>query len=207
MTTKDFPTGEYKCVVIDPPWDMMERGFSSNKDYAWYRKNGWGSNAPGYDKALPYNVMDIEDIAALPVAGTLAADAWLFCWTTMAYLPKTFDLLAGWECRYRFLMTWHKPNGPKLPIHPMYNGEYCVVGSRGQPKFTNTKAFYTVFNAPRRDHSVKPAEFYNTLVRVTEPPRLDIFSRRLIPGFDVWGDEAPTQVLENSQYLLFGDST
>ena len=199
---ENFPTGEYKCVVIDPPWNMVW-SFSSNKDYDWYRKNGWSRSVPGYGTSMPYKTMKIKDIAALPIAGVLADDAWLFCWTTMAYLPVTFDLLEGWGCRYRFVMTWHKPTGPKALIHPMYNGEYCIVGSRGKPEFTNTKAFLTVFNAPQRGHSVKPAEFYNTLARVTEPPRLDIFSRRLIPGFDVWGDEVPSEVLSCSQYPLF----
>ena len=80
------------------------------------------------------------------------------------------------------------------------------MASKGSPKLLSQVDFKVAFNAPTRGHSVKPAEFYNTLARVTPAPRIDLFSRRLIPGFDVWGDEAPTQTLECSQLPLFKET-
>ena len=192
MTIKDFPTGEYKCVVIDPPWPVRTQQVPVGS---------------GYSKHLPYKLMSVKDISALPVQSTLAERAWVFVWTTQRFLRDTYSLLDAWGLSYRHIMVWHKNVGVQFFNSPMSNAEFVLIGAKGNPKFVGLNYFPACFCAPRRAHSVKPAEFYNTLVRVTEPPRLDIFSRRLIPGFDVWGDEAPTEVLEKSQYLLFGDST
>jgi N6-adenosine-specific RNA methylase IME4 len=44
-------------------------------------------------------------------------------------------------------------------------------------------------NAPHREHSRKPDEFYDTVRRVTEGPRVDMFSREPRDGFGQWGIE------------------
>ena len=187
--SEPFPTGEYKCVVIDPPWDAHYQGFSK----------GFGD----YQAELPYQRMTLEQIVSLPVLNVLSNDAWLFVWTTNRFLHSALDWVDRLGLKYSWLMVWHKPSGPTPFNRPVFNAEFVVVARRGNPQLVGQNNFKTCFNAPQRAHSSKPAEFYNTLVRVTESPRLDIFSRRLIPGFDVWGDEAPTQVLPASQYLLF----
>ena len=69
------------------------------------------------------------------------------------------------------------------------------MGRFGSPKYKETKAFFTANNWHRTGHSEKPEEFYDLLRRVTPEPRIDIFNRRLIPGFTSWGNEAPNMII------------
>ena len=187
-----FPTGKYRTAVIDPPWPLK---FIDRK-------------VRPSQTEMPYKTMSIDEIKALPLPSILAEHAFVFLWTTQMFLLDALEILQwSWSLKYAFTMCWHKPAGFTPFNRPMFNAEFILVGRRGSPQLLGNNDFSVCFNAPARGHSVKPAEFYNTLARVTEPPRIDLFSRRLIPGFDVWGDEAPTQTLENSQFALFESRT
>lgn len=174
--------GRYAIVVIDPPWDIPF-GPILPKGGQWSRN--------GMLPELPYDVMSLEELAALPVGETLADDALLFCWTVNRMLPHTFALIESWGAAYWFTMTWHKSNGMQMPQSPKYNGEWIVVGRKGRPRFTEITAFWTVNSWPSGAHSEKPEGFYDLLRRVTPGPRLDIFGRRRIAGFESWGKQAP----------------
>ena len=169
----EYPSGEYKTVVIDPPWPVNIGKY----------KVGIEKNKKKYDS------MSVNDIISLPIHDMLSVDSFVYLWVTQRFLPDAFKCIDAWCDRYRFTMVWHKPHGFQPIGLPQYNAEFVVVGSIGKPKFISTKKFPTIFNAPRRGHSVKPEEFYELLRRVTDEPRLDMFSRRKIEGFDVWGDE------------------
>ena len=181
--------GKFATVVIDPPWDVaLGPVFAVNP--------GGGLFAPD----LTYKRLSLEELAALPVGETLADDGLLFCWTIEQFLYDTPALLEAWGCPKWFTMTWHKTNGPQFPGKPKYTGEWCLVGRRGRPAFTNTKAFSTVNTWPVTGHSRKPEGFYDLLRRVTPGPRLDIFGRRRIAGFESWGNEAPEGVALPDHY-------
>ena len=173
-----LPTGQYATVVIDPPWSYGSAGTTPGE-----RMRG-NILAEGAD----YPSMTVEELADLDLP--LGPDAWVFLWTTNGHLPSAFQLLDSWELKYRYTMVWHKDGGPKQPTGPTYNAEFVLVASKGSPLFTDVTSFSTCFSAPRTSHSAKPEEFYELLRRVTPFPRLDMFNRRAIDGFDVWGDEA-----------------
>lgn len=191
---ENWPTKRYATVVIDPPWPVTH-----NMIDRFTERGGTGK----YYRHIQYDMMTLEEIAALPVSSCLLDSAYVFVWTVQKHLPYTFDLLRAWSLTYRYTMVWHKNTGATMFNWPFGNAEFVVVGTVGQPKLIGQNDFKMCFQAANRGHSVKPAEFYNTLARVTPAPRIDIFSRRLIPGFDVWGDEAPTETLECSQFPLF----
>ncbi len=173
--TPPLPTGPYATVVIDPPWPMTKIRRKARP------------NQQGFD----YATLSVADIAALPVSRLLDKDGFAFLWTTQKYLPKALEIIEGWDLTHRFTMVWHKPGGIQIYNYPQFNAEFIVVGTKGNPKFLDTKKFNTAFHAPRAGHSVKPKEFYELLTRICPPPRVDLFSRRAIPGFDTWGDQAP----------------
>ena len=130
---------------MDPPWPIRRTEREVNP----------------YEVGFDYPVMALDEIAGLSVGDMLADDAFVFLWTTQRFLPDAFPILAGWGVKYRFTMVWHNPGGFQVFNMPQFNGEFIVVGVKGNPQFLEAKAFNAVFNAPRAGHSVKPDEFYD----------------------------------------------
>jgi len=118
-------------------------------------------------------------------------DCHIFLWTTQKHLlldaPKVLD---GIGARYVFTMVWHKPGGFQPLNLAQYNCEFVVYGRIGTPLFVDTNDFACCFEAPRREHSRKPDEFYDTVRRVTGGSRIDVFSREKREGFAQYGNES-----------------
>ena len=171
--------GKFATVVVDPPWDIQMGPVAPEKQ--------WGDTAP----ILPYERMTLSEIAGLPLASVFDDDAILFCWTTNRLLKDCFDIVDTWGLSYWFTFVWHKNDGMQTPNNPRHTAEFAVVGRKGSPRFQSTRSFRTANCWPRGAHSEKPEGFYDLLRRVTPGPRLDVFGRRRIAGFESWGDEAP----------------
>lgn len=169
-----LPAGKYETIVIDPPWQMekIERDVAPNQ------------------VAFEYPTMNEAELAEFDVPSIAADDCHLFCWTTHKFLPSAMRLIEAWGFRYVYLGTWHKNGGFQPFGLPQYNSEFYVYARKGTPRFADTKQFFTCFQAPRREHSRKPDEFYDVIRRVTDGPRIDVFSRESREGFDQFGNEA-----------------
>jgi N6-adenosine-specific RNA methylase IME4 len=168
-----LPAGKYETIIIDPPWDMqkIERDVAPNQ------------------VAFEYPTMTEEELMEFDVPSISANDCHIFCWTTHKFLPSAMRLIEAWGFRYVYLGTWHKNGGFQPFGLPQYNSEFYIYARRGSPKFVETKQFFTCFQADRREHSRKPDEFYDVIRRVTEGPRIDVFSREKRDGYDQFGNE------------------
>jgi N6-adenosine-specific RNA methylase IME4 len=165
-------TNKYDVIVIDPPWQMekIEREVAPEQ--------------VGFD----YPTMTIEEISQIKLPNE--KDCHVFMWITQKHHKHGWDILEAWGVRFICEFVWHK-NGGFQPFNlPQFNHEYIMYGRIGNPVFTELKNFFTCFSANRTGHSKKPEEFYETIRRVTSGKRIDMFNRRKIEGFDVWGNES-----------------
>ena len=177
--------GRYATVVIDPPWPI------DLKSMRYWGARTRPETMSFEAQALPYLTMTLEDIANMDISSVLEIDALVFCWTINKFLFDTRHVIESWGLKYCYTMTWIKSPAMQLANSPEYNSEWIVVGRNGSPRYNEITSFKLANYWPRREHSAKPEGFYDLLRRVTPAPRLDIFGRRLIGGFDSWGNEVP----------------
>ena len=171
-------TEQYQTIVADPPWPVKMSGKMALHSAA---------------RALPYETMTVEEIAALPVQEIAADGAHLWLWTTNGFLRAAFDVMEAWGFRYLTTVTWVKPSG----YGPWFASttQHVLFGYRGKCVFPLGRYKPTHFTAsPRRKHSRKPDEFYDLVRSISPEPRIDLFNRREIDGFTGWGDQSPSAV-------------
>lgn len=170
-----LPTGQYACIVADPPWPVKVTGAMAG------RHKG--------PRALPYETMSVDAIKALPVQSIAAPNAHLWLWTTNRFLRPAFDVMAAWGFTNLTTVTWVKPSG----YGPWFASttQHVLFGYHGECRFPLGRFKPTHFTATPRRHSEKPDVFYELVREVSPGPRIELFARRAIEGFDAWGDEAP----------------
>ena len=181
--------GQYRCIVVDPPWDQGKTGLRTSR--------------PNQGQDLDYPTMTFQEIAELPIGEWAAPDAFLWLWATNSrskssgrpILQQAFDLLEEWKFQYYTLLTWDKRTGP-CPFGPFQiTTEHCLFAYQGKcifPKDSMGK-MQTLFTARSRRHSEKPAVLYQYIKQYFPGPRLDVFARRLHSGFEGWGDEVEAE--------------
>lgn len=169
----------YDVIVADPPWQFRL----------------WSETNLHKSPAKHYALMTTADVAALPVASLAAENCILLLWTSAPMLLDAKEVAEGWGFpKYVSRTAWRKTfasgkqaMGCGYWVRTMH--EDVLIFTRGKPKIA--KAFPSLFDGVRREHSRKPDEFYD-IVRERTPNmrRADLFSRESRPGFDGWGNEA-----------------
>lgn len=167
-----LPAGKYRCIVIDPPWEMDKIARDVRPKQV----------------TLDYPQMSEDELMAFPIPDLASDDCHLYLWTTHKYLPLALDLAANWGFRYQCLMTWVKNVG-FTPYSWMYSTEHALFCRRGDLDLLQLGKRLD-FHAPVREHSRKPDEFYDLIREVSPGPRIDIFARESHDGFETWGNEA-----------------
>jgi N6-adenosine-specific RNA methylase IME4 len=169
----------YKVIYADPPWPVSKV----------VRKC-----RPNQKSELDYPTMTIKQITDLPVSLISAPDCVLFLWTTHKYLPDSFSILSKWGFKYQRTITWDKGNGMCLfGFH--HRTEFLLFGYRGRLEmYPRRPAFPTIVSEKSPRHSEKP-QIFRDLIAPYGIPRIELFARIRVPGWDAWGNEVISDVV------------
>lgn len=176
--------GMYGTILADPPWSFK----------TWSGKTG----TPHRCAADHYGVTETPALADLPVRYLAAPDCALFMWVVDSHLPDAFTLAEAWGFTFKTrAFEWVKLTSTGKPKIGMgywtrKQTETCLLFTTGKPRRLS-KGVRQLIEAPRREHSRKPDEQYTRIEALVGGPYIELFARRAHPGWDCWGDEAPTE--------------
>jgi N6-adenosine-specific RNA methylase IME4 len=183
----ELPRGHFKAIYADPPW-----GFKT-----W---SGPEKKVASRGTVAPYQTMEMDDIAALPVADLAADNCCLFMWIVWPTLPKALEIIDAWGFTYKTCaFTWLKADQYRLfaleedvrmglGYWTRANSEVCLLATRGKPKRRDNSVRQGIIE-PIRQHSRKPDCVPARIERLVDGPYLELFSRQQRPGWTAWGNQ------------------
>ena len=143
-----------------------------------------------------YKCMDKLSIGNLPINEIADKDCILFLWVTMPSLIEGLALIEKWGFKYKTVaFTWVKKNKKAdslfwgMGFWTRANTELCLLATKGSPKRVSASV-HSVIYSPIREHSRKPDEARDKIVQLMgDIPRIELFARQKVEGWDCWGDE------------------
>ena len=167
---------------------MIQRGMKFHTilaDAPWDYKNQGSRAATGNH----YRTMPTADIAALPIEKLAADVSQLHLWATEPFLEDALHIMKAWGFERKSTLVWEKT---QLGLGNYWRvcHEYLLLGTRGGAQFPDGQHGHrSVLRSDRLKHSQKPQQFRQLVEQVGNAPRLELFGRRQVPGWVVWGNE------------------
>ena len=178
-------SAKYKVIYADPPWQFKT-----------YSEKGLGKSADQH-----YPTMSLSDIKALPVSEIADKDCALVLWTTIPFLRQSFDVMKSWGFEYKTVaFVWIKRNRKSDGLFwgtgywTRANSEICMLATRGNPKRVSASVHQVIISRIE-EHSKKPQEARERIVKLMgDVPKIELFARQKVDGWDVWGNELDCDV-------------
>jgi len=175
----ELPNKKYNIIYADPPWA--------------YRNMG---NIQALANQH-YNTMKQEDIEKLPIQDLADENCILFLWATFPKIQEALNTIKAWGFEYKTVgFTWIKKNKNMTNFfgvgwYTKSNAEVCLIGVKGKsPKISNKIS--SIIETVRNKHSRKPSLIRKKIVEFCgDIPRIELFAREKIEGWDCWGNEIP----------------
>jgi len=180
-------TRRYEIIYLDPPWPRTAYGTART----------------------PYKTMSWVELSGFDLGRWMARDCVVFCWMTGPTHLKEATVLSTWCDRfglheaglaYIWVKTTRKgkPIGASGPRPKLIKqlGEVVIAlttRKRGRvfPLLTEAQTQWVFAPKPRRgEHSRKPPIVRSSIVELLgDRPRIELFARDRVKGWDAWGDE------------------
>lgn len=179
LTKLTLPTKRYGTIYADPGW------LYDNKRTGGSMKSG---------SSQQYMTMSLADLLALDVKALAKQDSVLFLWVTVPLIDYGLAVLKEWGFKYKTTIFWHKSTKRGMGFWTRGDVEMLLLGVRGKVKPFRSPLSNHISH-PRLAHSEKPEVFrelieYITLQQLTLlSPRLELFARKRVTGWDAWGNQ------------------
>jgi len=139
---------------------------------------------------------------ALPVNTIAAKDCVLFLWVTMPKLNECFEIIKAWGFEYKTVaFTWIKKNKKADSLFwgmgrwTRANAEVCLLATKGKPKRISASV-HSVITTHIEKHSQKPSIVRSQILSLMgDLPRIELFAREKIKGWDAWGNEIKSDIV------------
>lgn len=167
------PTGKYRILYADPPWDYSDSGL---------QQYGHASHH--------YPTMTIAELCALPIKDLAEDNAVLFLWVTSPFLDECFAVVSAWGFSYKTSFVWDKV-AHNFGHYNSVRHEFLLVCTRGSCTPDATTLHDSVQTIERSGkHSEKP-EAFRTIIDglYTHGDRIELFAREAHPNWARWGNE------------------
>ena len=187
-------TKRFRTIVVDPPWPENKMPRQSALRF--------------HDAQRHFPLLTLEDIKALPIPRVAARDCRILLWATQRSLGKAItEVLPAWGFRYVGTRVWLKSRH-SLGFYLLNDVEFAVLGVRtgDRPRW---RGMFAAFSAPRTGFAEKPECAFVQMARWWHAPRLELFARRVRPGWSVWGNEVGDPfgwTFDPENWRTYGDS-
>lgn len=187
-----FPDKKYKIIYADPPWEYNDKALAGNR--------GAGCK---------YDVMSIDDICNLPVKEISDKDSILMMWTTW---PKIVEghankVIESWGFTPKtcaFVWVKRYTNGKLFKGMGRWtraNTEFILLATKGKPQRIDAGIEQVIESIPK-EHSQKPDIFRTKILQLCgDLPRIELFARTKIHGWDVWGNDEKLELEPLEKFL------
>jgi len=177
---------KYNIIYADPAWSF------NNK------KTG-GNMISG--SASHYDTMKVDEMCKLPIEALADTDCVLFMWWVGSQPKEAIKLCESWGFTLKTMTGF---NWVKLTLlGKLFFGmgfwtragsECCLIAVKGKPKRINA-GIRSVIMARAEKHSKKPNIFRKEIIKLCgDIPRIELFAREKLEGFDVWGNEVKNSI-------------
>lgn len=147
-----------------------------------------------------YKTMNAEEICKLPIEGIKTEKAICFLWATFPRIVEAIKVMEAWGFTYKTAaFVWVKKNQKSgtnfwgMGAYTRANAEACLIGVSKQTKaksMIKRHDIHQIIESPIEEHSKKPDEARKRIEELCgDIPRIELFARQKVEGWDCWGDE------------------
>lgn len=204
-------TNKYALIYADPAWSYDNKGSRAKADNHYTTMSITDlKRLPVWDLAADDAILAMWWVPPMPLEAIQLAESWgfkvknmcLFSWHKLnklaekhidTFLQSHDDTVTAAD----LLTLINEQTRMGLGNYTRSNVENVLVAVKGKGLPRLQADIKQMVMAPIGEHSVKPAEIREALEKLYgDVKRIELFSRSDAPGWDHWGDEAPSNSVE-----------